>query len=184
MDSDGKSADAALLTDKGFAVGMQVKRKSDGFEGTIKQMTPTNVLLMVGGVEKSASAESFLKSEWKEVVIKVDPVKIPDWSQKAPETNPYFFVEVLQGQILKEIWQKAKGQGNLALDIFAKPKNVVATRDFKLGQLKIPVTTMRLDIRGDDKVPANGICVGKSSKDWCQFIVCFEIDNWFGWLTS
>ena len=64
MDSDGKSADAALLTDKGFAVGMQVKRKSDGLEGTIKQMTPTNVLLMVGGVEKSASAESFLKSEW------------------------------------------------------------------------------------------------------------------------
>lgn len=88
MDSDGKSADAALLTDKGFAVGMQVKRKSDGLEGTIKQMTPKNVLLMVGGIEKSASAESFLNSEWKEVVIKADPVKIPDWSQHSPEKIP------------------------------------------------------------------------------------------------
>lgn len=181
MDSDGKSADAALLTDKGFAVGMQVKRKSDGLEGTIKEMTPKNVLLMVGGIEKSASAESFLNSDWKEVVIKADPVKIPDWSQHSPEQNPHFFVEVLNGQILKEIYAKAKGQASLPLDIYSKPKNVIVTKDYKTGQLKIPISTMRVDIRGDDKVPPNSICMGKSSKDWCQFTVFFfEIANWFG----
>ena len=180
MDSDGKSADAALLTDKGFAVGMQVKRKSDGLEGTIKQMTPKNVLLMVGGIEKSASAESFLNSEWKEVVIKADPVKIPDWSQHSPEKNPHFFVEVLNGQILKEIYAKAKGQASLPLDIYSKPKNVIVTKDCKTSKLKIPISTMRVDTRGDDKVPPNSICVGKNPRTGVSSTFFFEIDNWFG----
>ena len=169
MDSSGKYADAALLKDAGFAVGMQVKRKLDGMEGTIKQMTPNNVLLLVGGVEKSASAESFLKHEWKEVPVKADPVKIENWSQHSPETNKYFYVQVLNGQILKEMFAKAKGQASLSLEVYSKPKNVIVTKDYKTRQLKIPISTMRVDIRGDDKVPPNSICLGKSSKDWCCY---------------
>eukprot|EP00435_Cladocopium_sp_Y103_P025186 s3366_g6.t1 len=156
---------------------MQVKRKTDGMEGTIKQMTPNQVLLVVGGVEKSASAESFLKHEWKEVAIKADPVKIENWSERSPETNPHFFVQVLTGQIYKEMFARAKGQASLPLDVYSKPKNVIVTKDYKTGQLKIPISTMRVDIRGDDKVPQHSICVGKSlDKDWYAAIIspiCF-----------
>ena len=165
LTSSGQVADASMLTEKGFQVGMQVKRKSDEVTGIIKAMAADSVFLMVAGVEKQASAASFLQNEWKQVAAKAPAEKIDGWGKHAPEHSTDFFISALKGQIMQQLYQKSPKIENLPLDIFSKPKDVIVTRDVKAGKLKIPVSTLKLEARSDDKVTTAAICIGKAHQD-------------------
>ena len=165
LTSSGQVADASMLTEKGFQVGMQVKRKSDEVTGIIKAMAADSVILMVAGVEKQASAASFLQNEWKQVAAKAPAEKIDGWGKHAPEHSTDFFISALKGKIMQQLYQKSPKIENLPLDIFSKPKDVIVTRDVKAGKLKIPVSTLKLEARSDDKVTTAAICIGKAHQD-------------------
>lgn len=165
LTSSGQVADASMLTEKGFQVGMQVKRKSDEVTGIIKAMAADSVFLMVAGVEKQASAASFLQNEWKQVAAKAPAEKIDGWGKHAPEHSTDFFISALKGKIMQQLYQKSPKIENLPLDIFSKPKDVIVTRDVKAGKLKIPVSTLKLEARSDDKVTTAAICIGKAHQD-------------------
>lgn len=108
---------------------MQVKRKSDGTEGIIKQLTPTQVLLMVGAVEKSASAESFLANEWEQSIPKEEHTKIEQWADASQAGNIEALTLASKGQLLREMFLKCKGHGSLALELYSKMKNVIVTKE-------------------------------------------------------
>ena len=165
LTSSGQVADASMLTEKGFQVGMQVKRKSDEVTGIIKAMAADSVFLMVAGVEKQASAASFLQNEWKQVAAKAPAEKIDGWGKHAPEHSTDFFISALKGKIMQQLYQKSPKIENLPLDIFSKPKDVIVTRGVKAGKLKIPVSTLKLEARSDDKVTTAAICIGKAHQD-------------------
>ena len=165
LTSSGQVADASMLTEKGFQVGMQVKRKSDEVTGIIKAMAADSVILMVAGVEKQASATSFLQNEWKQVAAKAPAEKIDGWGKHAPEHSTDFFISALKGKIMQQLYQKSPKIENLPLDIFSKPKDVIVTRGVKAGKLKIPVSTLKLEARSDDKVTTAAICIGKAHQD-------------------
>ena len=165
LTSSGQVADASMLTEKGFQVGMQVKRKSDEVTGIIKAMAADSVFLMFAGVEKQASAASFLQNEWKQVAAKAPAEKIDGWGKHAPEHSTDFFISALKGKIMQQLYQKSPKIENLPLDIFSKPKDVIVTRDVKAGKLKIPVSTLKLEARSDDKVTTAAICIGKAHQD-------------------
>ena len=165
LTSSGQVADASMLTEKGFQVGMQVKRKSDEVTGIIKAMAADSVFRMVAGVEKQASAASFLQNEWKQVAAKAPAEKIDGWGKHAPEHSTDFFISALKGKIMQQLYQKSPKIENLPLDIFSKPKDVIVTRDVKAGKLKIPVSTLKLEARSDDKVTTAAICIGKAHQD-------------------
>ena len=165
LTSSGQVADASMLTEKGFQVGMEVKRKSDEVTGIIKAMAADSVFLMVAGVEKQASAASFLQNEWKQVAAKAPAEKIDGWGKHAPEHSTDFFISALKGKIMQQLYQKSPKIENLPLDIFSKPKDVIVTRDVKAGKLKIPVSTLKLEARSDDKVTTAAICIGKAHQD-------------------
>ena len=165
LTSSGQVADASMLTEKGFQVGMHVKRKSDEVTGIIKAMAADSVFLMVAGVEKQASAASFLQNEWKQVAAKAPAEKIDGWGKHAPEHSTDFFISALKGKIMQQLYQKSPKIENLPLDIFSKPKDVIVTRDVKAGKLKIPVSTLKLEARSDDKVTTAAICIGKAHQD-------------------
>ena len=148
--------------EKGFQVGMQVKRKSDEVTGIIKAMAADSVIRMVAGVEKQASAASFLQNEWKQVAVKAPAEKIENWGKHAPEHSTDLFISALKGKIMHQLHQKSPKVETLPLDIFSKPKDVIVTGDVKAGKLRIPVSTLKLEVRSDDEVANSAICIGNA----------------------
>ena len=160
LTSSGRVADASMLMEKGFQVGTQVTRKSDEVTGIIKAMAADSVILMVAGVEKQASAASFLQNEWKQVAAKAPAEKIENWGKHAPEHSTDLFTSALKGKIVHQL--KSPKVETLPVDIFSKPKDVIVTGDVKAGKLRIPVSTLKLEVRSDDKVANSAICIGKA----------------------
>lgn len=156
-----------MLVDAGFGVGMHVKRKSDKVEGVIKGMTATQVTMEVGGSLKAVSADSFLKGDWRSVAEKVSPEPLLGWVEVAPERSHEFWVQALKAKVMLAMYGKMGAQSNLKIDIFAKPRMVTALKSFKTDELKLPITTLKIDIKEDGSKGMGSLpfCIGSAVKD-------------------
>ena len=167
LDSSGRIENSAMLVDAGFGVGMHVKRKIDKVEGVIKGMTATQVNIEVGGNLKAVSADSFLKGDWRPVAEKVAPEPLLGWVEVTPERSYEFWVQALKAKIMLAMHGKMGAQSNLKIDIFAKPRMVTALKSFKTDELKLPITTLKIDIKEDGSKSMGSLpfCIGSAVKD-------------------
>lgn len=156
-----------MLVDAGFGVGMSVKRKIDKVEGVIKGMTATQVNVEVGGDLKAVSAESFLKGDWRLVAEKVVPEPLLGWSEVTPEHSYEFWVQALKAKVMLAMHGKMCVQSKIKIDICAKPRMVTALKDFKKDELKLPIATLKIDIKeeGSKSMGPLPFCIGSAVKD-------------------
>lgn len=156
-----------MLVDAGFGVGMSVKRKIDKVEGVIKGMTATQVNVEVGGDLKAVSAESFLKGDWRLVAEKVVPEPLLGWSEVTPEHSYEFWAQALKAKVMLAMHGKMGVQSKIKIDICAKPRMVTALKDFKKDELKLPITTLKIDIKeeGSKSMGPLPFCIGSAVKD-------------------
>lgn len=167
LDASGRLFNDAMLKDAGFTVGMTVKRKSDDVQGEIKSMSGSHVTLLVEGAEKTASSESFLNGDWKEVRCKPEAEEITDWMTFQPSCSEEFFLAALKGKVIHHLFTKCVDQPK-DIEIYEKPKSVHASKNFPAKALKIPLSTFRVDIRPEEKCAAGAVCLGHCSKDWLR----------------
>ena len=62
---------------------------------------------------------------------------------------------------------KMGAQSNLKIDIFAKPRMVTALKSFKTDELKLRITTLKIDIKEDGSKSMGPLpfCIGSAVKD-------------------
>eukprot|EP00438_Fugacium_kawagutii_P025005 Skav200674 [mRNA] locus=scaffold6592:1:492:+ [translate_table: standard] len=154
-----------MLVDKGFSVGMVVHRKADGLEGTIFSMSGMNVHLRFSdGSEKSATADSFLAGEWKQVKVKAPAQDFEDWKEKGITKD--LFLSAIKGRILGAFYNRDLQNSHLdQLQLTLKPRGVRVLEKFKSGTLKLPLITTKVELTTTEKCGQASVCMGKASKD-------------------
>lgn len=153
-----------MLKEAGFTIGMTVKRKSDDVQGEIKSMSGSQVILLVEGAEKTASSESFLNGDWKQVRCKPEAEEFIDWMKFQPSCSEEFFLAAMKGKVIHHLFTKCVDQPK-EIQIYEKPRSVYATKNFPAKSLKMPLSSFRVDIRPDEKCVVGAVCLGYCSKD-------------------
>ena len=168
LDASGNITNSSMITDQGYQVGQLVKRKADDTEGVIKTIGPQSVTLVVGGVEKLASAISFVNLEWKVVNQKPDAVKYDDWQDDLPHKSSVFFAQATKAKVSVMMYQRAIKEAKMwdHLEVYSKPRDVVATKHYKRGDLKLDLISTKVDMRrSSEAIPSSGILMGHADKE-------------------
>ena len=166
LDDQGNVVNAARVPAKGFRVGDFVERKIDGKQGRIHIITASHVRLEIDGNVWQATAESFVKGDWKQAVERKEAVQMLDWHLAAGTNSKEFQVLLLKGDVMKAL---AKQRNEMSedfkqLEVFRQPRDVKVKCDIPLRNLVLPCTTTKVGVQdADHEVPQGAILIGKTS---------------------
>ena len=166
LDSTGKVLNAPCrLTDKGFLVGLDVERKSDGLRARIHEIKAEQVVLqMTDKTFRQACAEGFLKGLWRPAPKpKQEATSFDDWSLHAPSHSRELHAGILKGQVLQAMLvQYNELMSGVPLQVFQRPRDVVVGASYGAKQLRLPCATTRVEVAAVEEDAAGMIRIGRT----------------------
>jgi hypothetical protein len=175
LDNTGRLVDPAqLLSERGFAIEQTVERKKDKVRGkvtkvegalvTVQDLADSNVSLVV-------SISEFMKSEWVKFTAKTAPDELENWSQYGPGSSKDLHYMLVKAKIVQELkaltTKAAQKQWSECLQVFTKPKKVLAKKDIEERSLTLNPITLNIALRTDVKkgkvkeIPTSAVMIGE-----------------------
>jgi hypothetical protein len=176
-----------FMREHGFTEKQSIYRKSDNTYATIIELNDDSIKLKISdGKDGIVHISSFIKGEWEKIsrAPKADEkgktiMSWSVWERYAPHNALAMELKVVQGSIYKALWGLANEHRDIPqwVRIETAPNNVCSLKAFKLHELKLVPSTLKIDC-----IPDSPDCVlPKGAVDLGVVSMC-AFDKYRFWL--
>jgi hypothetical protein len=153
---------AVMVVERGFKTGMQIFRRNDNVHAHIEEMNGETIVIRTVDGKAHVPIASFLKGEWIQFESKPVPQRVDNWLQSSPQATLQFAALVMQGRIMYALNELSQKHAEVLehIDVFIKPKDVKATRQFDKNKLVLVPATLNVGWKAKGAVPAGSAPLG------------------------